>query len=341
MGDKTSERIVPGQFLKATTGLAILAFVLVVSGYFSILARPHPSDPVDSQIFFDDLEAFASAHEVATANNLAPEAYGEHYFSTKSPAVEAFTALFEISADQVAADAHERPKIYDLIIKRTDEIIATEPDIRRSFAKLEERYPEAVFPPVHILYGSYRARGLIRPFGIMIGAEFFIGGDGAEDTEGWNNSSGLIVLPELLSSQLIHELAHIQQARKSPFAYISNGTVLNWSIYEGAADFVAASITGAHTSEAAHIYLASNEDKLWCAFRAAIDEDRRSHWIDASIFGRPPGGIAAAFGYRIVESYYEQHQDPEKAIVELIELSGYEGIYERSGIKARLEKLCG
>jgi hypothetical protein len=326
--------------LRAISGAAALVFVLVVGGYYSILARSHPSDPLDSQIFFDDLEAFALAHEIATANNFAPEAYEDNYLSTKSPAVKAFVAQLEISAEQIAADARERPGVYDLIVKRANEIVAMEPDIRRAFANLEERYPDAMFPPVHLLYGSYRARGLIRPFGIMIGAEFFVGGDNTDDTEGWNNSSGLVVSPELLSSQLVHELAHIQQARKSPFAYLSNGNVLNWAIYEGAADFIAASITGEHTSEAAHVYLANNEDRLWCAFTAATDEDRRSHWIDASIFGRPPGGIAAAFGYRIAESYYQQHHDPEQAIVELIELSDYEDIYERSGIKARLAKSC-
>ena len=72
-----------------------------------------------------------------------------------------------------------------------------------------------MFPPIHFLYGSYRARGLIRPFGIMIGAEFFIDGDEAEDAEGWNNSNGLILPPNLLPSQLVHELTHIQQARNS------------------------------------------------------------------------------------------------------------------------------
>lgn len=117
--------------------------------------------------------------------------------------------------------------------------------------------------------------------------------------------------------------------------------MLNWALYEGAADFIAAAITGAHTSEAAHAYLASNEDQLWCAFDAAKDEDRRLHWIDASSFGRPPGGIAAAFGYHIVDAYYEQHQNKEEALVEIIELADYEAIYERSGIKDRMARLCG
>jgi hypothetical protein len=335
------EKIMPRWLLSAMSGSAVLALVLAVGGYFSILARPHPSNPNDSQIFFDDLEAFVLAHEVAAGNSFAPEDYKENYLSRKSPAVKALVAQVGISAEQISADVLERPRVYDVIVNRANEIIAMEPDIRRAFAKLEELYPGAVFPPVYLSYGSYRARGLIRPFGIIIGAEFFVGGDEDEDTDDWNNSSGLIVLPELLSSQLVHELAHIQQARKSPFAYLSNGSVLNWAIYEGAADFIAASITGTHTSEAAHAYLASNEEKLWCAFGAAVDEDRRLHWIDSTVFGRPPGGIAAAFGYRIAESYYGQHQNPEKAIVDLIELADYEEIYERSGIKAQIARSCG
>lgn len=326
--------------LRIFSGLAVLGIAVVVGGYFFIFARPHPSDPFDSQISFDDLEAFASAHEIATASDSMADAYEENYFASDSVPVKIYKSQFGISAEQTAADTHERPNVYDLIVSQTDDVIATEQDIRSAYEKLEERYPEAVFAPVHLLFGSFRARGLIRPFGILIGAEFFTGGDNAEDYEGWNNSSGLIVPPALLPSQVIHEMAHIQQARKSPIAYLSNGNVLNWAIYEGSADFIASSITGAHTNEVAHAYLAAHEDDLWCAFYESRDESRQSHWIDADIFGRPPGGITGAFGYRIVEAYYAQIQDSERAFIDLIELADYEHVYEKSGFSARLANAC-
>jgi len=330
----------PRWILRVLSGLAVLSIAVVVGGYFFIFARPHPSDPLDSQISFDDLEAFSSAYEIASAADSMADAYEKNYFSTESDPVKIYMSQFGISAEQTAADSHERPKVYDLIVARTDDVISTEQDIRSAYAKLEERYPEAVFAPVHLLFGLFQARGLIRPFGILIGGEFFIGGDNAEDYEGWNNSGGLIVPPALLPSQVIHEVAHIQQARKSPIAYMSSGSVLNWAIYEGSADYIASSITGAHTNEIAHAYMASNENALWCAFYESRDESRQTHWIDADVFGRPPGGIAGAFGYRIVEAYYAQVQDNDKAFIDLIELADYEYVYEKSGFAARLANAC-
>jgi len=320
--------------------VAVLAGVIVVGAYFFLLGRPHSTDPLESDISFDDLVAFASAHETAAANDYRADAYASNYFARGTAPVRTYMSQLGISAAQTAADARARPRVYDLIGSRTDDIVATEPDIRNAYIKFKERYPDAVFPPVHLLYGSFQARGLIRPFGILIGAEFFIAGDDAEDTAGWNNSSGLIVRPALLPSQLVHELAHIQQARRNPITHIGNGSVLNWAIYEGAADFVAAKISGAHTSKAAHAYLARNEDALWCAFYESTDESRRSHWLDADVFGRPPGGIAGAFGYQIAEAYYESSQDSDKALVELIELADYWYVYEMSGIESRLADRC-
>lgn len=321
--------------------LAVLVIAAVAGGYFLILARPHPSDPLDSTISFADLEAFAAAHKIAATSDKIADDYEKHYFAGDSTPVNIYISQFGVSAEQTAADSQERPEVYDLIVSRVDELVATEPAIRRAYDKLEKRYPEAVFAPVHLVFGSFQARGLIRPFGILIGAEFFVGGDNTEHYDGSINSGGLVVPPDLLPSQLIHEMAHIQQARKSPFAYMSAGNVLNWVIYEGAADFIATTITGAHTNEAAHAYLASNEAALWCAFYHSRDESRRSHWIDAVVFGRPPGGIAAAFGYRIAEAYFLGNQDDGDAFTDLIELADYEHIYEKSGFSARLALECG
>lgn len=71
-------------------GVAAFVVVLGIVGYFSILARPHPGDPLDSHISFADLESFVSAHEIAKTHDYAADVCAENYFSTESPAVKAY-----------------------------------------------------------------------------------------------------------------------------------------------------------------------------------------------------------------------------------------------------------
>jgi len=201
-------------------------------------------------------------------------------------------------------------------------------------------YPDAVFPPVYFAFSGYRARGLIRPYGIILGAEYFVAEAADTSIDGWYDGRGLVVAVELLPSQVIHELAHIQQARSNPFAFVSSGKVLNWVIFEGAADFVATLITGKHANPAAHAYLETSGDAIWCQFYASMDDSRRTYWLDSDVFGVPPGGFASAFGFKIAEAFYATHANKREALVELIELSDYNDIYMQSGFPSRLEGLC-
>jgi len=327
--------------IKIIGGLVILTVVLALGGYFFLFARPHPSDPLDVQVSFEDLQAFVSAHEIAQTSDRAVDIYASNYFSRETAPIETYVSMLGISAEWTAADARDRPKFYENLTNRIHEIVATESAIRSAVAKFERRYSDAVFPPVYVLFGAFKARAMIRPFGILIGAEYFTAEESIIDFEDPNSLFGLMNRPAAITSQVVHELAHIQQARKHPVAYMSNGSVLNWAIYEGTADFIAFSITGAHSNEAAHAYLAGNEEVLWCAFAESTDADGRSHWLNDYLLSRPPSGISGAFGYQIAKAFFERSKDSDEAFSLLVELGDYEIIFERSGYKEHLAKLCG
>ena len=323
------------------TGLLVLAAVVPAAAYLILPVRFYPGDPADAKIIYDDIEAFAKAHELGRANDFAADIYAIHYFDRASDHVESLVRQLEISAGSTAAHAREYPATYDAIVSRLAAIKAVEPSVRDAYEKLEAAYPDAVYPPVYLAFSGFRARGLIRPYGIITGGEYFIGGTSDASSPGWFDGRKLIVQPELLPGQLIHELAHIQQARNSPLSFVDTGSVLNWTLFEGAADYVANTITGTHTNAASHAFLEAKGDPLWCAFYDSLDASRRTHWMDAAVFGAPPGGFAASFGYEIVAAYVENHPDKTKALVNLIELRDYQVIYENSGYRQRLETLCG
>jgi hypothetical protein len=327
--------------VRATGVFAALAVIFAVGTYFFIFARPHPSDPRDALVSFEDWEAFVSTYELAQANDHAVRVYAENYFARDTAPVRTYVSSLGASAERATTDIRDRPDFYETLIARASELAATESDIRAAYARFEERYPSAVYPPVYVLYGGYQARALIRPSHILVGGEYFIGGDDVHDREDPDNLNGLMNRPTALPGQVIHELAHIQQARTNPLGVLSTGSLLNWAIYEGTADFIAFTIAGAHSNEAAHSYLASNESSIWCAFFGSTEQRSDSQWLDEDLYGKPPRGLAGAFGYHIAQAYYELGQRDDESLTKLIELEDYDRLYEESGTKARLANLCG
>ena len=326
------------------TWLAV-SLVTVIAGtllaaYIIMPVRFYPRDPADATILFDDLDAFTKAHQAARNDNLSPDAYATHYFDKGSDAVDSLVWQVKISAQQTADDVHARPQAYDEIIKRFVNVQAAESAIRAAYEVLESTYPDAVYPPVYFAYSGFRARGLIRPYGIIIGGEYFVAGPNDRSIEGWPGARGWMVSADLLPSHLIHELAHIQHARKSPVAFLNSGSVLNWSIYEGAADFVAATLTGAHTNPAGHAFLEETGNALWCEFYRSMGASRRTYWMDSEVFGVPPGGFGASFGFEISAAYYARRKDKKQALIDLIELRDHRKIFESSGYSERLAELC-
>ena len=174
----------------------------------------------------------------------------------------------------------------------------------------------------------------------MISAEYFTGGNNTLDLADPFNQNGLMNRPTSLPDQVIHELVHIQQARKSPIAVITANTVLKWALYEGVANFITSLITGTHVNNAAHHYLANNESTLWCEFFGTTNTNRKSKWLDKNLFSNPPRGLAGAFGYHIAKAYYDQSEDKDQAFEILVELNDYDDVYEKSGVHSCLSSSC-
>ncbi len=320
--------------------LATLTIVALVGGYFYFIARSHPADPSEAQISYDDLTTFISVHQEAQTNDDTAAVYAAEYFARDSRPVDTYVSMFGMSAERIAADAQDRPELYAHLVADIANVVATEPEIRAAYAEFKNRYPAAVFPPIYILYGNFQARALIRPYGILFSGEYFIGDDNVSDLTDPHSLNGLMNRPGNLASQVIHELAHIQQAQKHPLVPFFSGDLLRWAVTEGTADFVATLITGSHTNQAAHAFLVGNKDSKWCAFFEAVTSNRGREWLDQSVFAGHPHGIGPAFGYQIVRAYYESGDNKDAAFTALVELDDYRRIYEESGFSARLTTMC-
>lgn len=317
--------------------LVTIVVLLSVAGYYYLFARPHPADPEAALISFEDLKRFADAHREADGS---ADVYQRQYFDLGSRQVGIWESQFDMNATDLAGHVAEKSALYEDFDARAATLAATEPDIRQAYVELKRRYPEAVFSPLHVFFGAYSVRSLIRPFGILFSGEYFTGMPAAMDPDSPHYLRGLMAEPEMIVSQAIHEQAHIQQARHSPLAMFT-GSLLERTIYEGTADYVSELVTGTHNNPTALQYVDRHGKALWCDFFRSINVSYRDHWIDAERYGKPPSGITGAFGYNIARAYYRTFEDSAAGLKALLELDeSYDEIFTRSGIRRRLAEQC-
>lgn len=325
------------RFVKRSITLLTIAVVLPVAGYYYLFARPYPSDPEAAMISFEDLKRFADAHREADGS---ADVYQRQYFDLGSRPVGIWESQFDINATELAGHVAEKSALYEDFDARAATLAATEPNIRQAYVELKRRYPEAVFSPLYVFFGSYSVRSLIRPSGILFSGEYFTGMPAGMDPSSPHYLRGLMAEPHMIVSQAIHEQAHIQQARHSPLAMFT-GSLLERTIYEGTADYVAELVTGTHNNPTALQYVDGHGRALWCDFYRSTDASYRDHWIDADRYGRPPSGITGAFGYSIAKAYFRTFEDPTLGLKALLELEdSYDEIFTRSGLRERLAEQC-
>jgi uncharacterized protein YjaZ len=120
---------------------------------------------------------------------------------------------------------------------------------------------------------------------------------------------------------IAHEYTHVQQALQSPAFYNNpRPTVLEASLIEGAADFVARLIV--RRSAFHSPYAPSDRARAKDIERQFVaDEDKTdlSQWIDNGTL-TDPGDLGYWVGYRIVKSYYGHAADKNAALRDIIEM---------------------
>ncbi len=116
-----------------------------------------------------------------------------------------------------------------------------------------------------------------------------------------------------------HETIHDLQVN----ADFNNSELLNKSLIEGLADFLAELFTGVKANHYLYDYGEKHEHDLWNKFKKALENNENTdNWMYN--IDRVEDGVPADMGYyigfRIVESYYKNSIDKKKAIYAIIQM---------------------
>jgi len=201
-----------------------------------------------------------------------------------------------------------------------------EDEIRAAFRRFKVLDPKARFTDVYIVVGRMNSGGTTEPNQILIGAEMY-GRDSAAPVsrlDAWHKA--VMRDDSKLAAIVVHELMHINQPE------VRNATLLQASLLECGADFVAELVTHDNINSHVHAWAGPREADLWREFRARMGGHDATGWLygGESADGRP-ADLGYYMGYRIAKSYYDRASDKTRAIQEILAVSDAEQFLRDSG----------
>lgn len=294
-------------------------------------------DPESARLVTGDLGRFWQAWDEAADVDGVParaEVFKKTYLDPGSPGLDSFTRLRIGDASKLVAAIDKHPRYYASLRARTPLLEARMPEIRDTLRRMKALYPAAVFPDVYFLVGRMNSAGTLDPAGLLIGVEMFGLGEGVPLDELGDWHRAVVGEFERLPVIVAHEWVHFQQRSDTD----GQPTLLQASIAEGVADFVAELGTGRHISDHVHEWAEPRAAQLWSEFHAAMHGTDYSDWLynGGSGEGDRPADLGYWVGYRIARGYYQRAEDKASAIQDMLNIRDFEDFLEASGLDGEL-----
>ena len=190
-------------------------------------------------------------------------------------------------------------------------------------------YPQAVFPKVYVVPGILNSGGTATEMGMFVGGDMY-GRSESMPTDGLNDwQRGAIMKFSDLPGLTIHELMHFQQNYKDP----NNAEkVIGGIIGEGVCDFLVELCSGEELKNQNLSYLEEpdNRNKILTDLKTDLFTNDFSRWLYNGDIEDRPYDLGYTMGYLITKSYYNNQEDKQKAVYELLNTNDFKKIIKGS-----------
>ncbi|NIO49345.1 MAG: hypothetical protein GTN73_07930 [Candidatus Aminicenantes bacterium] len=299
----------------------ILSLVMGLSDGQAQLKCKVTNDPAKVELIYDDLHNFIRAMEMLGKESNPETIFQREYLDKASPGLKEYVSANKYEAKHFVEEIRKKMAQYSGLRDLPKALVAQENAIRKAFKGLTKVIPNTVFMPVYYFVGI---RG---------------GGLHAEPSE----YGLLIAIAELdedlpgVKLVLVHETVHVQQAlavglEEYQSIYGPKMSLLAVSLREGVAQFLTFLSTGERTKEEAYEYFDKNEREVWERFMAEMNEHLPGDWMwTKPKKSEQPRDLGYIIGDRIVEAFYNEAEDKEKAIIDILSITDYQEFFKKSG----------
>jgi Predicted Zn-dependent protease len=289
-----------------------LAFAVVA--WISICV---PAQSAETMIHTDDVDLFYKVYDAADGHPTA-EQLQRDYLDAGSEGLHNLAKLRNVSGVRIADTLSKHPELYVKARGCTAALPRVRERVEVALRNLVRLYPQARTPPVTIAVGRGKPVGVGSPVtGLQIGLEALCSAE-------WMNPN----VEDRFVHVIAHEYAHVQQVRE--LVDDEHPTVLERSLIEGAAEFVAALTSGKTGYAHFDALTKGREREIETAFVADVDQTELSRWVDNSTMEKG-NDLGYWVGYRICKAYYRRATDKRQALREILELSDPHAFLAKSG----------
>lgn len=277
-----------------------IAFFIYVGQFYNVVA---------SEFILDDAERFAKIFSIKSIPG--EKQIKTQYLEMGTKGIEIFTPYRIKNEKNLALAISENPKAYkkgvDICLPAARDMAI---DAKRVLNKIQTLLGQNKSAPTFILFGADNSGGTANSDGLSIGLEVLCRFSNTEEEA-----------KEVILGLVAHEIVHVYQSRTAKKS-IEKNTLLRQALIEGVADFVANISLGKITKSEIerHNYGLKNEALIWSEFKVVMLENTFKPWMYGSGVDGRPSDLGYWIGKQIAKSYYEQSDDKNQALKELLYL---------------------
>jgi len=276
------------------------------------------------KVFTSDVNNFWKAYDKITQTNdtiLQYKYLNEDYLSKGTEGLKLIREVRNYTEKDYITAINSYPKFWNSVRKNTLKAKKLSKNLNSGIEKLRLIYPELKPANIYFTIGALRTNGTIKNGNVLIGSELAMADKNTvtdEFFEDVRSARRLFFDSEPIKHLVllnVHEFVHTQQ--KLPLYNILYNT-----IYEGIAEFVSVKAMNVPSVAPAIEYGKQNHEKVRTRFEQEMfTNNNLNKWL----WGNTPNEFGVRdlgyyVGYQMAENYYNQAENKQTAIKELIEL---------------------
>ena len=301
---------------------SIFFFYLLVSSISMLISQP--KEDLSKSIITSDIDLFWQCYDEAEGK--ITSSTFNRYIDEGSEGVQGFIRMRIESAKKLAKTVKKDQEYYEFIREGSLGIReAFEEDILTVYEQMIDWYPEAVIPNVYFVIGRKNTGGSISGDGLIMGTEMF-------GSQGNATGPNAIIDYQVIPSIVAHELIHFQQK------YPQSETLLDQTIREGSADFLAYLIQGRELKHHLDGWAAPRIGELWKIFQEEKSDKSYQGWLygGGQVMPDAPRDLGYWLGFYICKAYYLKQEDPKQAVEDILTIQDFEAFLAESGFNGEL-----
>jgi hypothetical protein len=312
--------------------------VLLLLSQVMAFAQAEPLKTNDISIITLDIDNFWSAYDKLKdcgARNDSILCLQQYLFDKGTEGYREFVKKYSYVPEDYLYAIGKYPGFFKSVRRNTFIVKKVSHEIGALYEKVRTFYPD--YPPLKICFviSPLQSGGTSTDRFLFVGAEIITSTKKVDLSGFGDNILGKVLAFETnVRERIINVIAHETVHDLQKNADFNNYELLNRSLIEGAADFVAEYLTGTRANHYLYDYGKLHERELWIKFKNDIDHGANTDdWMYNydRVNENIPSDLGYYMGYRIVETYYNNSEHKKQAILNIIEMKNPKEFLEKSG----------